>query len=227
MPALQEFARLFDRDGDRSHRDRKAQERREAVEAAGTAKGGDSALGGHARSGQYQDGPRRVQAGEEIVQETRHWDEASGVTAVLRRKETLADYRYFPDPDLVPVVHTAEQVEELRARLPELPRDARARLGEPLGNCGADVATGGTVQPTAWWINFGTYVAGAADKMVGFTAGTPYVYRVLVPVAIRGSAAVTPQLSHASSGSWARASNGWGGLTPASSMLRHCFMPNS
>ena len=60
--------------------------------------------------------------------ETRHWDEERGVTETLRRKETLADYRYFPDPDLVPVVHTPEQVEELRARLPELPRDARARL---------------------------------------------------------------------------------------------------
>jgi aspartyl-tRNA(Asn)/glutamyl-tRNA(Gln) amidotransferase subunit B len=71
---------------------------------------------------------RAIQAGEEIVQETRHWDEGRGVTATLRRKETLADYRYFPDPDLVPVVHTHEQVEQLRASLPELPRDARQRL---------------------------------------------------------------------------------------------------
>lgn len=71
---------------------------------------------------------RAVQADEEIVQETRHWDEGRGVTATLRRKETLADYRYFPDPDLVPIVHTREQVEELRATLPELPRHARARM---------------------------------------------------------------------------------------------------
>jgi aspartyl-tRNA(Asn)/glutamyl-tRNA(Gln) amidotransferase subunit B len=71
---------------------------------------------------------RAIQDGETIVMETRHWDEAAGVTATLRRKETLADYRYFPDPDLVPIVHTVAQVDELRARLPELPREARERL---------------------------------------------------------------------------------------------------
>ncbi|MDX1620959.1 MAG: Asp-tRNA(Asn)/Glu-tRNA(Gln) amidotransferase subunit GatB [Nitriliruptorales bacterium] len=71
---------------------------------------------------------RLVQDGGEVVQETRHWDEGRGVTETLRRKETLADYRYFPDPDLVPVVHTPERVEELRASLPELPAQTRGRL---------------------------------------------------------------------------------------------------
>ena len=73
---------------------------------------------------------RAIQAGEQIVMETRHWDEGAGVTATLRRKETLADYRYFPDPDLVPIVHTPQDVESLRARLPELPRQTRQRLGD-------------------------------------------------------------------------------------------------
>jgi aspartyl-tRNA(Asn)/glutamyl-tRNA(Gln) amidotransferase subunit B len=73
---------------------------------------------------------RLLQDGGEVVQETRHWDEDAGVTATLRRKETLADYRYFPDPDLVPIVHTRAQVDELRASLPELPAQARARLSE-------------------------------------------------------------------------------------------------
>ncbi|MFP5309877.1 MAG: Asp-tRNA(Asn)/Glu-tRNA(Gln) amidotransferase subunit GatB [Actinomycetes bacterium] len=71
---------------------------------------------------------RAIQDGQEIVQETRHWDEGAGVTATLRRKETLADYRYFPDPDLVPIVHTAAEVAALRERLPELPRQTRERL---------------------------------------------------------------------------------------------------
>ncbi|MDX1657724.1 MAG: Asp-tRNA(Asn)/Glu-tRNA(Gln) amidotransferase subunit GatB [Nitriliruptorales bacterium] len=71
---------------------------------------------------------RLLQDGGEVVQETRHWDEGRGVTETLRRKETLADYRYFPDPDLVPVVHTTERVEELRATLPELPAETRQRL---------------------------------------------------------------------------------------------------
>ncbi len=71
---------------------------------------------------------RAIQAGEQIVMETRHWDESAGVTEVLRRKETLADYRYFPDPDLVPIVHTEADVEALREQLPELPRETRQRL---------------------------------------------------------------------------------------------------
>ncbi|HEX9888717.1 MAG TPA: Asp-tRNA(Asn)/Glu-tRNA(Gln) amidotransferase subunit GatB [Nitriliruptorales bacterium] len=72
---------------------------------------------------------RLLQEGGEVVQETRHWDEGRSVTETLRRKETLADYRYFPDPDLVPVVHTPERVEELRSTLPELPAQARERIG--------------------------------------------------------------------------------------------------
>jgi aspartyl-tRNA(Asn)/glutamyl-tRNA(Gln) amidotransferase subunit B len=73
---------------------------------------------------------RAIQAGETIVMETRHWDETAGVTATLRRKESLADYRFFPDPDLTPIVHTDEQIEGLRAGLPELPKQARARLAD-------------------------------------------------------------------------------------------------
>jgi aspartyl-tRNA(Asn)/glutamyl-tRNA(Gln) amidotransferase subunit B len=71
---------------------------------------------------------RLIQDGGTVVMETRHWDEGAGVTATLRRKETLADYRYFPDPDLVPTVHSAAEVAALRERLPELPRQARERL---------------------------------------------------------------------------------------------------
>jgi aspartyl-tRNA(Asn)/glutamyl-tRNA(Gln) amidotransferase subunit B len=63
-----------------------------------------------------------------IRQETRHWDEGKGVTETLRVKETVTDYRYFPDPDLVAVVSPAERVDEVRARLPELPAASRARL---------------------------------------------------------------------------------------------------
>jgi aspartyl-tRNA(Asn)/glutamyl-tRNA(Gln) amidotransferase subunit B len=69
-----------------------------------------------------------LEDGVAIRQETRHWDEGKGVTETLRVKETVTDYRYFPDPDLVAVVSPAERVEEVRARLPELPAAARARL---------------------------------------------------------------------------------------------------
>ncbi|MBM7854276.1 aspartyl-tRNA(Asn)/glutamyl-tRNA(Gln) amidotransferase subunit B [Desulfohalotomaculum tongense] len=67
-----------------------------------------------------------LEDGGRIIQETRTWDEAKGVTVSMRSKEEAHDYRYFPDPDLVPVVMDPEWVEEIRESLPELP-DARKR----------------------------------------------------------------------------------------------------
>jgi aspartyl-tRNA(Asn)/glutamyl-tRNA(Gln) amidotransferase subunit B len=74
---------------------------------------------------------RRVLAeGGKLTQETRHWDEGAGRTEPMRSKEYATDYRYFPEPDLVPIEATAEWVEGLRAELPELPAERRARLAE-------------------------------------------------------------------------------------------------
>ncbi len=67
-------------------------------------------------------------AGGEIIQETRHFQEADGTTSPGRRKETAEDYRYFPEPDLEPIAPDAAWVEELRATLPELPWLRRARI---------------------------------------------------------------------------------------------------
>jgi aspartyl-tRNA(Asn)/glutamyl-tRNA(Gln) amidotransferase subunit B len=67
-------------------------------------------------------------SGGTITQETRHFDEQSGTTSPGRAKETLADYRYFPEPDLVPIEPSAEWVEKLRAGLPERPWERRARI---------------------------------------------------------------------------------------------------
>ncbi|MGZ4476838.1 MAG: Asp-tRNA(Asn)/Glu-tRNA(Gln) amidotransferase subunit GatB [Nocardioides sp.] len=67
-------------------------------------------------------------AGESVLQETRHWHEDTGVTTSGREKSDADDYRYFPEPDLVPVAPTREWVEELRGTLPEPPREHRARL---------------------------------------------------------------------------------------------------
>jgi aspartyl-tRNA(Asn)/glutamyl-tRNA(Gln) amidotransferase subunit B len=66
--------------------------------------------------------------GGSILQETRHWHEDTGVTTSGREKSDAEDYRYFPEPDLVPVAPSREWVEELRATLPEDPREKRARL---------------------------------------------------------------------------------------------------
>lgn len=70
----------------------------------------------------------RLRAGESIIQETRHWHEDTGVTTPGRSKETAEDYRYFPEPDLVPIAPSREWVEELRGTLPEPPGQRLKRI---------------------------------------------------------------------------------------------------
>ena len=73
-----------------------------------------------------------LEHGEKLQQETRGWDDAAGETFLMRTKESAHDYRYFPDPDLVPV-RSDPLLEEVRARLPELPKAKRARFVEEYG----------------------------------------------------------------------------------------------
>ncbi|MDA1352904.1 MAG: Asp-tRNA(Asn)/Glu-tRNA(Gln) amidotransferase subunit GatB, partial [bacterium] len=68
-----------------------------------------------------------ILGGGEIVQQTRNYDDASGTTTVLRDKEDAHDYRYFPEPDLKPLLVTQSEIEEIRRSLPELPIVKRAR----------------------------------------------------------------------------------------------------
>src|SRR5574344_2292941 len=68
-----------------------------------------------------------VEDGEEVVQETRLWDDASGETRSMRGKEDAHDYRYFPEPDLMPLVISREWVDEIAAKMPELPTARRNR----------------------------------------------------------------------------------------------------
>jgi aspartyl-tRNA(Asn)/glutamyl-tRNA(Gln) amidotransferase subunit B len=71
-----------------------------------------------------------VESGERVAQETVHFDPDTGAIHVLRSKEEAHDYRYFPEPDLVPIVTEPAQVAEVRAGLPELPSARRARWVE-------------------------------------------------------------------------------------------------
>ena len=73
-----------------------------------------------------------LERGEKLEQETRGWDDDAGRTFLMRTKESAHDYRYFADPDLVPV-KTEALVDEVRARVPELPRAKRARFVEQYG----------------------------------------------------------------------------------------------
>src|SRR3954467_2408636 len=74
-----------------------------------------------------------LDGGGRIVQETRHFDEAAGRSSSGRTKEEATDYRYFPEPDLSPLALDADYVETIRASLPELPAQRRARLQEEFG----------------------------------------------------------------------------------------------
>lgn len=74
-----------------------------------------------------------LEAGGEIIQETRLFDSANGETRTMRSKENAHDYRYFPDPDLLPLVITQKFVDDIKATMPELPDQKKARYVAELG----------------------------------------------------------------------------------------------
>jgi aspartyl-tRNA(Asn)/glutamyl-tRNA(Gln) amidotransferase subunit B len=74
-----------------------------------------------------------LEAGDKVRLETRHWDEGAGRTRTGRAKEEADDYRYFPEPDLVPLQPDAEWVAAVRAAIPPLPADRRAALASAAG----------------------------------------------------------------------------------------------
>ena len=69
-----------------------------------------------------------VKSGEAVIQETRLFDPSTGLTRAMRSKEEAHDYRYFPDPDLLPLIIPDEVIEEARTKMPELPAEKRARF---------------------------------------------------------------------------------------------------
>lgn len=74
-----------------------------------------------------------LESGGKVIQETRRWDDAAGKSYAMRSKEDARDYRYFPEPDLAPVVISEEWKEEIRARLPMLPRERKQKLIDECG----------------------------------------------------------------------------------------------
>ncbi len=89
---------------------------------------------------------QRLEAGETVVQETRHWNEDEGRTSSMRSKEEAYDYRYFPEPDLVPLAPSEEWLAEVRAALPVLPADRRVALAAVTGAAVTDASVGIVVQ---------------------------------------------------------------------------------
>ena len=100
--------------------------------------------------------------GGKVIQETRHWHEDTGITTSGREKSDAEDYRYFPEPDLVPVAPSREWVAELKASLPEPPAVRRARLQEEWGF--SDLEMRDTVGAGALDLVEETIVAGASPQ---------------------------------------------------------------
>lgn len=116
--------------------------------------------------------PRQIAAlkrGETLRQETRRWDDESGITEPMRSKEDAHDYRYFPEPDLMPFAPTNDWLAEVQARVPELPLDRKRRFIRDYGLPDGDaeffrhhlelgsffeeaVKGGGAAKPLANWV---------------------------------------------------------------------------
>jgi aspartyl-tRNA(Asn)/glutamyl-tRNA(Gln) amidotransferase subunit B len=142
-----------------------------------------------------------LDVGTRIKQETRHFSETTGDTRPGRSKEEATDYRYFPEPDLVPVAPDADWIERLRAGLPELPAARRARIVASLGlsndeigqmaNAGVVDLVGETVElgaPAAearnWWQGYLAQKANERDADAADLPITPaHVARVIALVA--------------------------------------------
>jgi aspartyl-tRNA(Asn)/glutamyl-tRNA(Gln) amidotransferase subunit B len=145
-----------------------------------------------------------LDANETVIQETRHFDESSGTTSPGRRKETAEDYRYFPEPDLVPVAPSRDWVDELRETLPEMPWERRKRVrsewslsGEELRdliNAGALDLVAATVDAGApsgearsWWVSYLTQQANTRGVTLDELPITPAELARVIALVSEGS----------------------------------------
>jgi aspartyl-tRNA(Asn)/glutamyl-tRNA(Gln) amidotransferase subunit B len=121
-----------------------------------------------ARALEYEERRQRdvLDSGGTLVQETRHFDEKAGSTSPMRTKEYAFDYRYFSDPDLVPLEPSPEEVEAIRNSLPEPPVGRRLRFASDygLGEKDIEVLTASTA--TAQWFETAARAYGGAPKKV-------------------------------------------------------------
>jgi aspartyl-tRNA(Asn)/glutamyl-tRNA(Gln) amidotransferase subunit B len=114
---------------------------------------------------------RVVEEGGTVVQETRLWNADKGITESMRSKEEAHDYRYFPEPDLVPIVADRKWVDEIRASLPELPDAKRTRLVTELGlpEYDADLLT--SEKPVAEWFEEAVRAGGQPKAVSNWMMG--------------------------------------------------------
>jgi aspartyl-tRNA(Asn)/glutamyl-tRNA(Gln) amidotransferase subunit B len=110
-----------------------------------------------------------LEAGKALVQETRHFEEKAGITSPGRLKEYSSDYRYFPEPDLVPFDADKAWIDEIRSSLPELPADRRRRFAAEYALGDQDVALLTTSRATSEWFEAAARAySGDAKKVVNW-----------------------------------------------------------
>jgi aspartyl-tRNA(Asn)/glutamyl-tRNA(Gln) amidotransferase subunit B len=112
-----------------------------------------------------------LERGERVVQETRLWDATRGMSASMRSKEQAHDYRYFPEPDLPPLVIGADFLERARATLPELPEDRFARYTTAVGLSVQDAGVLSSEKDIADYYDTAVKAAGGGDASLQATIG--------------------------------------------------------
>jgi aspartyl-tRNA(Asn)/glutamyl-tRNA(Gln) amidotransferase subunit B len=114
---------------------------------------------------------RLIEEGGTVIQETRLWNAEKGITESMRSKEEAHDYRYFPEPDLVPIVADRKWVDEIRASLPELPDAKRTRFVTELGlpEYDADLLT--AEKPVAEWFEKAVRAGGQPKAVSNWMMG--------------------------------------------------------
>jgi aspartyl-tRNA(Asn)/glutamyl-tRNA(Gln) amidotransferase subunit B len=129
------------------------------------------------RALEYEEKRQRdaLSKGDTLIQETRHFDEKAGTTSSLRTKEFAFDYRYFPEPDLVPIDPRAEWVDEIRKSLPEFPAARRARFATEyeLGEKDIEVLTS-SKKTSEWFETAAKAYGGDAKKVVNWIIADLY-----------------------------------------------------
>ena len=112
-----------------------------------------------------------IDGGGRVVQETRLWDPDRGITESMRGKEEAHDYRYFPEPDLVPIVVENEWINEIKASLPELPDIRRQRFVSEYGLPAADAGLLVSEKPLADWYEEALKLGGQPKAVANWVMG--------------------------------------------------------
>jgi len=112
-----------------------------------------------------------IEDGGTIIQETRLWDSAAGVTQSMRSKEEAHDYRYFPDPDLAPIVVGKDLMDSIRAALPELPDEKRKRFMDRYGLPDLDAELLTSEKAIADWFEEAVRAGGQAKTVSNWMMG--------------------------------------------------------